>query len=305
MNTKKTKVIVTGGAGFIGSHLVEALVGEGYDVHVIDDLSAGKREQVHPSATLHIHDIRKFDDIASVFTGAKLVFHLAALPRVQPSIIDPRLTNEINHTGTLNVLVAARDAKVRRVVYAASSSAYGDQEKLPLTEDMAADPLSPYGLQKYVGELQCRLFSRIYGLQTVSLRYFNVYGPRASNEGAYALVVSRFLAQRQKGEPMTVVPDGTQSRDFTHVRDIVRANILAARSRNVGAGEAINIGGGKNYTVSEIAEMIGGPTVFVEPRIEPKHTRADITKARELLGWKPQVVFEDGIAELKKLHGLV
>jgi UDP-glucose 4-epimerase len=301
---KKIKAVVTGGAGFIGSNVADQLVAEGFDVHIIDDLSGGKRKYINPSAKFYELDIRNFDSIAPVFAGADLVFHLAALPRVQPSIDDPRRTNDINVAGTLNVLVAARDAKVKRVIYSASSSAYGDQSKMPLVETMIANPLSPYGLQKYVGELQCRLFSQIYGLETVSLRYFNVYGPRASHEGAYALVISRFLAQRQKGEPMTIVPDGKQSRDFTHVRDIVRANLLAARSLKVGRGEVMNIGGGKNYTVLEIADVIGGPKVFVEPRIEPKHTLADITKAKELIGWVPQEKFEDGIAELKKIYRL-
>ncbi len=296
--------MVTGGAGFIGSHVADQLAAEGFDVHSIDDLSGGKQEYVNSAATFHKLDIRNFDAIAPIFAGADLVFHLAALPRVQPSIDDPRRTNDINVTGTLNVLVAARDAKVRRVIYSASSSAYGDQSTMPLVETMEANPLSPYGLQKYVGELQCRLFSKIYGLETVSLRYFNVYGPRASHDGAYALVISRFLSQRQKGEPMTVVPDGKQSRDFTHVRDIVRANLLAARSTKVGKGEVMNIGGGKNYTVLDIADMIGGPKVFVEPRIEPKHTLADIRLAKERIDWAPKENFEDGIAELKKIYGL-
>ncbi|OHA06852.1 MAG: hypothetical protein A2934_00630, partial [Candidatus Sungbacteria bacterium RIFCSPLOWO2_01_FULL_47_10] len=249
MDDKKTKIIVTGGAGFIGSTLVDELIAGGSsDVHVIDNLVAGKRENIHPKANFHELDIRDFDAIAPVFAGARFVFHLAALPRVQPSILDPRTTHDVNVTGTLNVLVAARDAKVKRVIYAASSSTYGDQDELPLREGMDARPKSPYALQKYEGELSCRLFSEIYGLETVSLRYFNVYGPRASSGGAYALVISIFLNQRKNGEPMTIVPDGKQSRDFTHVRDIVRANILAAESSKVGRGEVINIGGGKNHT---------------------------------------------------------
>lgn len=304
MSETKTKVIVTGGAGFIGSHLVEVLVAKNFDVHVIDNLVAGKRENVNSGAKLYEVDIRDFDKIKPIFEGADLVFHLAALPRVQPSIIDPRTTHDTNVTGTLNALVAARDAKVKRVIYSASSSAYGNQDKLPLTEDMPAMPLSPYGLQKYIGELECRLFSEIYGLETVSLRYFNVYGPRASSEGAYALVIGKFLEQRKKGEPLTIVPDGNQSRDFTHVKDVVRANILAAESPRVGKGEVVNIGGGRNYSVNELADIIGGPRIFIEPRTEPKHTLADISKAKELLGWEPQVKFEEGIAELKALNGL-
>lgn len=302
---KNNKIIVTGGAGFIGSHLVDELVEQGFsDIHVIDNLAGGKRENVNSKAALHVEDIRDFEKIASIFKDAKYVFHLAALPRVQPSILDPRTTHDVNVTGTLNVLVAARDAGVKRLIYSASSSAYGDQKVLPLREDMEARPKSPYGLQKYQGELMAKLFSELYGLEAVSLRYFNVYGPRAATEGAYALVTAIFLRQRRENKPLTIVPDGTQSRDFTHVRDVVRANILASESPHVGKGEVINIGGGRNRTVLEVAGLIGGPTVFIEPRIEPKHTLADISCAKELLSWEPQVKFEEGILELKKLHGL-
>src|SRR3989338_334739 len=304
MANEKTKVIVTGGAGFIGSHLALALLKKCFSVHTIDDLSGGKSERIPKEAVVHQADIRKFEEIAPLFKDAKYVFHTAALPRVQPSIQDPRTTHDINVTGTLNVLLAARDAKTRRVVYSASSSAYGNQDSLPLHEGMDASPLSPYGLQKYIGELQCKLFSQIYGLETVSLRYFNVYGPGASAEGAYALVISRFLDQRKRGEPMTVVPDGQQSRDFTHVHDVVRANILSAESTKVGQGEVINIGGGKNRSVLEVAELIGGPWKFTDPRLEPKHTLADISRAKELIGWEPKIEFEEGISELKNLYQL-
>lgn len=300
-----SKVIVTGGAGFIGSHLVNALIERGFEVHIVDNFSTGKRERLDPKAVLHEADIRDGEKLAPIFKDARFVFHTAALPRVQPSIQNPVASHEVNVNGTLNVLVAALDAKVRRVVYSASSSAYGDQEKLPLAENMSARPLSPYGLQKYIGELYCRLFYQIYNLETVSLRYFNVYGPGASTEGAYALVIGKFLDQRKRGEPMTVVPDGKQSRDFTHVRDAVRANILAAESGKVGKGEVVNIGGGRNRAVIEVADLIGGPRVFIEPRIEPKHTLADISRAKNLIGWEPEITLEEGIAELKRVYGLV
>lgn len=300
----KKKVIVTGGAGFIGSHIVDGLVRLGYEVVIIDNLLTGKRERIHPQATFYEKDIRSFEDITPLFAGVDFVFHLAALPRVQPSIQDPRTTHDINVTGTLNVLLAARDAGVKRVIYSASSSAYGNQDTLPLTEDMTPGPVSPYGLQKLQGEMLCSLFSKVYNLGTVSLRYFNVYGPGANTEGAYALVIGKFLDQKKRGEKLTIVPDGKQSRDFTHVRDVVRANILAAESSRVGQGEVINIGGGHNTTVLEIAELIGGPHIFIEPRLEPKHTLADISKAKTLLGWEPRVKFEDGILELKNIFGL-
>lgn len=300
------KSIVTGGAGFIGSHIVDALVERGDEVHIIDNFSTGKREHLNPHAALHEKDIRDFEAIAPIFVGASRVFHCAALARVQPSIKDPRTSHDVNSKGTTNVLVAARDAGVSRLVYSASSSVYGDQDTLPLHEEMEARPMSPYALQKYTGELSCRLFSQIYGIETVSLRYFNVYGPRQTTEadGAYATVIGIFLGQRAAGRPMTVVPDGTQSRDFTHVADVVRANLLAAESGKVGKGEVINIGTGKAYTINEVAEMIGGPTVWIEPRIEPKATLADITKAKTLLGWEPTVDFKQGIEELKKVYNI-
>lgn len=301
------KCIVTGGAGFIGSHITDALVKRGDEVHVIDNFSTGKRENLNPRAVLHEKDIRNFDAIAPIFQGISRVFHCAALARVQPSIKDPRASHEVNSGGTTNILVAARDAGVKRLIYSASSSAYGNQDTLPLHEAMDARPMSPYALQKYTGELSCRLFSQIYGIEIVSLRYFNVYGPRQTTEadGAYATVIGIFLGQRAAGRPMTLVPDGTQSRDFTHVRDVVRANLLAAELSRVGKGEVINIGTGKAYTMNEVAEMIGGSTVWIKPRIEPKATLADIRKAKNLLGWQPTVDFKEGIEELKKLYGIV
>jgi nucleoside-diphosphate-sugar epimerase len=304
MKRGKNKVIVTGGAGFIGSHVSDLLLARGFKVYVIDNLSAGRKENMDSRVVFYKADIRDFEKIAPIFVGAKYVFHLAAWPRVQPSIIDPRTTYDINVTGALNVFLAARNAKAKRIIYSASSSAYGNQKILPIKEEMTPNPLSPYGLQKYIGELQCRLFSQIYGIETVSLRYFNVYGPRAPHEGDYALVVSKFLAQCSRGEPMTIVPDGKQSRDMVHARDVARANLLAAESPAVGKGEVINIGGKKNYSVLEIAKIIGGKTVFIKPRLEPKHTLADISKAKKLLGWKPEITLEQGIRELKEIYGV-
>lgn len=302
----KKRSIVTGGAGFIGSHIVDALVARGDDVRVIDNFATGKRENLNPRATLHEGDIRDLPFLHTACAGAHVVFHCAALARVQPSIKDPVTSHSVNSVGTLNVLVASKDAGVKRVVYSASSSAYGNQEISPLSETMEPRPMSPYALQKYTGELSCRLFSQLYGLETVSLRYFNVYGPRQTTEadGVYATVVGIFLGQRKKGQPMTIVPDGEQRRDFTHVRDVVRANLLASESSLVGKGEVINIGTGKNYSINDVARFVGGPTVFMEPRTEPKVTLADNTKAKELLGWEPQVSFVDGINELKKLAGI-
>lgn len=302
------KYIVTGGAGFIGSHVVDALINRGDEVHVVDNFLSGKRERVNSQAIVHEVDIRNFDDLIPIFKGAAGVFHLAAQPRMQYSIKEPRLTNDINITGTLNVLLAARDTRVKRVVYSASSSAYGTNHPMPLREDMEARPVIPYAIQKRVGEQYCEMVARFYGLETVAIRYFNVYGPRQTTaaDGPYATVIGIFLEQARTGKPMTVVPDGTQKRDFTHVYDVARANFLAMESPHVGKGEIINIGTGTNYSVLQVADMIGGKWEFAPPRLgETKETLADNSKAKELLGWEPRVSFEEGMAELKKLNGLV
>ncbi|MDO8481490.1 MAG: NAD-dependent epimerase/dehydratase family protein [bacterium] len=299
------KAVVTGGAGFIGSHLVSELIVRGLDVHVVDNYAGGKREdRINPKATYHNVDIRDYEKLAPIIQGALYVFHEAALPRVQFSIEHPQETFSVNVDGTVSVLRAAHEGGVKRLIYAASSSAYGDQEKMPLSEDFPAQPKSPYGLQKYIGELSCRLWSEVYGLSTVSLRYFNVYGPNFDPNGPYALVIGKFLSQKSAGQPLTITGDGTHTRDFTHVRDIVRANLLAMESSSVGHGEVINIGAGRNVSVNEIAKMISGPSIHIDPRLEPAHTLADTTRAKELLGWKPTVKLEDGISELKKLMGL-
>lgn len=299
----KTKVVVTGGAGFIGSNLVKELVRKDFDVHVIDNLVGGKKEAVHPSSALHVVDIRNLPEISPVFAGAKYVFHLAALPRVQYSIECPEETNDVNVNGTLNVLIAAQKAGVKKFVYSASSSVYGDQEIMPLHEDLPASPKSPYGLQKYIGELMCRVWSEVYGLPTISLRYFNVYGPGQSEEGAYALVIAKFLKQKREGAPLTITGDGKQTRDFTSVHDVVHANLLAAENENKETknGGVFNIGAGKSYSVNQVAKLIGGKTVYIPERLEPKHTLADNSKARKILGWEPMVAFETGMKEIAAL----
>lgn len=290
-----SKVLVTGGAGFIGSNLVDALIKQGEEVIIIDNLSTGKKENVNPKAQFVEADITNLEQIKAYFEDVDYVFHLAALPRVQLSIEKPIETHKANIDGTLNVLLAARDAKVKRLIYSASSSAYGDTDKLPAKEDQLPKPISPYGLHKYVGEHYARLFSLLYGLETVSLRYFNVYGPKMAFEGAYVTVIAVFLKQKREGKKLTIWGDGTQTRDFTYIDDVVRANILAAKSDKVGKGEVINIGAGDNHSVNEVAEKIGGETVNEPPRIEPHDTLADISKAKELLGWQPEVNFDEGV----------
>ena len=295
------KAIVVGGAGFIGSHIVDALLLKGYEVHIIDNMSGGKQERINPQARFHQKDIRNLEDIKPIIAGADYVFHLAALPRVQYSIEFPQETHDVNITGTLNVMIAAQLGNVKKLVYSASSSAYGDQPVMPLKEDMLPSPKSPYGLHKHVGELYAKVWSEVYGLPTVSLRYFNVYGPRFDAEGAYALVIGKFLKQKKEGKPITITGDGKQTRDFTHVRDVVNANILAAESDTVGKGEVINIGAGKNASINRIAELIGGTIEYVPARLEPHDTLADNSKAKQLLGWTPHVTLEDGIAELLRI----
>ena len=302
----KTIAVVTGGAGFIGSHIVRELLSKNYDVRVIDNYSGGKfPERVSEEATYFEGDILDTDLIKKVCEGATYVFHTAALPRVQFSIEFPEETTAVNIGGTVAVLSAAQKAGVKRVIYSASSSAYGDQDTLPLVETMTPSPKSPYALQKYVGELECKLFTELHALETVCLRYFNVYGPQADPNGAYALVVAKFIELKKQGKPMTIAGTGKNTRDYTHVSDIVAANILAATSTNVGAGEVLNVGGGRQVSVLEIAQMIGGDVEFGEPRFEPAHTLADTSLANKLLRWQPKVPFDEGLANLLQEAGLV
>ncbi len=301
-NLKKSKItaLVTGGAGFIGSHLVDALLKKGWRVKVIDNLSTGKKENLNPAAKFHLLDIRDLEKIRPIFKRVDYVFHLAALPHVEKSIQDPLGANQVNLGGTLNVLVASKDAAIKKLVYASSCSVYGNQEKTPSREDMGPHPISPYALQKYASELYCRLFSEIYGLKTVSLRCFNIYGPRQPLGGAYCSVIGIFLGQRLAGKPMTIVGDGSQRRDFISVFDVVMANILAAQNKKIGQGEAINIGAGRNWSVGELAKMIGGPTVKIPPRVEIKKSLADNGLAKKVLGWRPEVKLSKWLEEYKK-----
>ncbi|HEY4513819.1 MAG TPA: SDR family NAD(P)-dependent oxidoreductase [Candidatus Paceibacterota bacterium] len=302
----KQKAVVTGGAGFIGSHIVDALVKQNFEVHVVDNFTAGKNdERINKNANYHELDIRDTDKIEEVFQGADVVFHTAALPRVPYSVEHPVETTDVNVKGTVSVLTAAARAKVRRVVYSSSGSSYGEQQTLPLSESMVASPVNPYGLQKYVGELFAKVWAETYGIQTVSLRYFNVYGPKLDPTGPYALAVGAFLLARKNGKPMTIFGDGTVTRDYTHVNDVVRANLLAADSVNVGKGEVINIGAGRNVTIKFLADLVGGEIVYAPPRIEAHDSLADNRRAKELLGWEPTIKLEDGIAALKKEFGII
>ena len=285
------KYVITGGAGFIGSNLVERLVKEGNEVHVIDNFSFGKLENCNKKAHYYNIDLSQksnFNQVKEVCKNADSVFHLACIARVQPSIKNP-VKYEMNNTiSTVNILKASVESNVRRFIYSSSSSVYGNQTNLPLKEDFKTNPMSPYGAQKLYGEILCKTFSKVYGLETVSLRYFNVYGEKQNIDGAYALVIGIFLNQRFNEKSLTVRGDGSQRRDFTYVGDVVRANILASNSEHVGSGEIINIGNGKNKSINEIASYVGGKIKYIEPVLEPFETLADNLKAKKLLNWEPK-----------------
>jgi nucleoside-diphosphate-sugar epimerase len=301
------KYIVTGGAGFIGSNLVDLLIEENHEVVVIDNFSSGKKENCNKKAQyfeLDISDHSNFEDLKRILLGSAGVFHLAALPRVQESIDNPLHFEKNNTLSTINILKACADVNVKRLVYSASSSAYGNAVNLPSKEEDPINPISPYAMQKYYGEVACKMFADVYGVETVSLRYFNVYGERQSLEGAYALVMCVFARQRLNDEPLTIRGDGEQRRDFTHVKDIARANIMAMSSKKVGSGEVINIGNSDNRSVNQIAEMIGGPTVNVDPVVEPRETLADNSKAKDLLGWSPTIIIEEWVPKYKEELGI-
>lgn len=300
-----SRYLVTGGAGFIGTNIVKQLLADGHAVRVLDNFSAGDfarfSERQQPGAEYVKGDIRDIDAVKKAIAGIDGVFHEAAVPRVPYSVEHPRETTDHNIMGTVNVLEAARDAGVKRVLFASSSSVYGSDETVALNEDMPKRPKSPYALQKLTGQEYCRLFFELYGLETVSLCYFNIYGPYMDPNGAYALVIGKFLLQRSKNEPMTICGDGEYYRDYTHVSDAVRANLLAMKSDRVGKGEMINIGNSKPYSVNQLAKFIGGPTVPIDPRKgDPRYSCADVTKAKELLLWEPTVSLEEGIEMMKR-----
>ncbi len=301
--------LITGGAGFIGTNLAIGLKKAGHTVKVIDNFAGGKKEdRIQKDVEYVDGDIRDFDLLLREMKGIDGVFHMAALPRVLYSVEHPQETHDVNVNGTLNVLLAARDAGVKRVVFSSSSSTYGDQPKeaYPLKEDsVIKKPLAPYALHKFIGEEYCRVFSELYGLQTVSLVYYNVYGSFCDPDGAYALVIGRFLKLRKENKPLTIRGDGEYYRDYTHVTDVVRANLLAMTKETVGKGEVVNIGNNHPYSVNQLAELIGGEHVFVDPLPgEMRYTNADNTKAKRLLGWEPTIALEDGVATLKKEWGL-
>lgn len=292
-------VLVTGGAGFIGSHLTEELLRRGYKVKVLDSLISGYREWVSDEAEFIQGDVADLEACREAAKGTVGIFHMAALSRVAASLDDVQACTYPNVVGTQNILIAAREVGVRKLVYSASSTHYGNLPP-PHVESMPAEFLTLYGLTKFAGEQYCMLFDKMYGLPTVSLRYFNVYGPRQPTKGVYALVLGIFLRQRAEGKPLTIHGDGAQRRDFVHVRDVVRANIMAYESDV--HGEAFNVGSGVNYSIKELADIVWPDQVF-EPRRkgDAEVTLADVTKMRELLGWVPEVDFKRGVQELMQM----
>lgn len=302
MNAKPKKTLVTGGAGFIGSHLAEGLLARGHEVSVVDNFACGSEANLeamkdNPSFKVHKADITDHEAIRPLFDGIDWVFHLAALADIVPSIRDPLSYHRANVDGTVSVLEAARAGGVKRFVYAASSSCYGIPDEYPTPEDAAIRPMYPYALTKYVGEEYVRHWHRTYGMPAVSLRLFNVYGPRSRTAGTYGAVFGVFLAQKLAGKPFTVVGDGEQTRDFTFVTDVARAFIMAAESD--ASGEVMNVGSNHTYSVNRLVELLGGPVVHIPKRPgEPDCTFGQTAKISRLLGWKPAVSFEDGVRQM-------
>ncbi len=300
--------IVTGGAGFIGSHVTESLLNTDHKVIVIDDFSLGKEENLaHLKENKNLTIVKRSitENLLDILTPEiNAIFHLAALPRVQFSIQYPQETHHVNINGTLNLLEACRKAGIKRFIFSSSSAIYGNQEKLPIQEEMKPLPLSPYALQKLAGEYYCKLYQEIYGLETISLRYFNVYGPRQNTEGTYANLIPKCISLVEKNTPPQIYGNGEQTRDFIFVSDVVDANLLAAAAKNQQCfGEAFNIGSGKNFSVKNVIEEIVKRSrkkiipLYNPPVIEPRDTLAGISKAKELLSWEPKISFEKGIEE--------
>jgi nucleoside-diphosphate-sugar epimerase len=300
-------VLVTGGGGFIGSHLVQELVGSGYEVGVLDDFSAGDESNLAPvrqSVKLHRGDIADREFVKDVIRGYEMVVHQAARVSVTRSVEDPAETNRRNTDGTLNLLVASKDEGVERFVYASSSSVYGETQELPKVETMEPHPVSPYAVSKLAAENYCRVFSSVYGLKTVSLRYFNVYGPR-QKPGPYGGAIPAFFKKALSGEPPIIYGDGTQTRDFTYVKDVVQANLLCLEKPLKG-GEVYNVGSGKRISVNELARLVcrlagqGGlePVHMPQRAGDVMHSLADISKISHEMGYKPSYTMEAGLGEV-------
>ena len=299
------KAVVTGGAGFIGSNLVDKLIDMGVETHVIDDLSTGKEENINPKAEFHKEDLATMEPDLNHWRlkNTDVVFHLAALARVQPSIDNPLPYHDANVTGTLKMLQLSKNLGVSKFVFSSSSSVYGDT-KVPTSEQNTLNPISPYALHKLIGEQYCKLFSKLYGIDTVSLRYFNVYGEKMNLEGAYKLVIPIFAQQMLKDKILTINNDGEQRRDFTYVGDVVQANILTATHTKNFNGDVFNVGNGNNYSVNELADMFGGEKTYGNKVIEPFETLSDNSKIDLELNWKPTGNLTSWIQKYKQELGI-
>ena len=297
------KCLVTGGAGFIGSHVVSRLLHDGHEVVVIDNESAEANDAFNwydNDVENHIEDIRDIEACRPIFKGVEAVFHLAAHSRIQLAMKNPFDCVTTNVEGTCNMLELAREVGARRFINSSTSSSYGLNNEPPLREYMPTDCLNHYSASKVSAEKFCYMYYRLHGLRTISLRYFNVYGPRQPLKGQYAPVIGLFQEQKRRGEPMTIVGDGEQRRDFTHVDDVVEANMCALN--NYVSCEAINIGTGTNYSINQVADMIGGEKVYIpERKGEARETIADITKAKSMLGWEPKIKLEDQLTNYGQL----
>lgn len=293
------RCVVTGGCGFIGSHIVDALLTRGHSVTVIDDCSSGNPDRLNGSARMVKGSVLDNSPLEDAVQGTDCVFHLAARARIARSVKDPIGTHHVNVVGTLNVLEAARRHGVSRFVYISSSSVYGNQNTHVMHEGMVPDPISPYGLQKLIGEQYCTLYARMHGITIASLRYFNVYGPRQVSEGPYSLVVARFRRQREQGKPITIYGDGLQTRSYTYVDEAVRATVSAgAEALPPSCNTILNIGSGEETSVLEIARLVGGEVIHINPnprgRFEERRKAADYSRAKAILGWEPAVDFHTG-----------
>jgi UDP-N-acetylglucosamine/UDP-N-acetyl-alpha-D-glucosaminouronate 4-epimerase len=297
------RVLVTGGAGFVGSNLVRGLLERGERVRLLDNFSTGNRGNLVGLDDVEIveGELRSYERVHAATRGVELVFHLGALPSVPRSVQDPLTTSAVNVEGTLNVLLAARDEGIRRVVFASSSSVYGNSGELPRVETANPDPISPYGVAKLAAERYCVSFSRVYPLETIALRYFNVFGPNQDPRSQYAAVVPRFITEAAAGRPVPIYGDGTQSRDFTYVANVVEATILAADAAD-GSGAILNVATGRSVTVNELADAVGamlGVEVEKEYRDaragDVSHSWADVSAAERVLGWQPRVTLEEGL----------
>jgi len=294
------KCLVTGGAGFIGSHIVDKLIEKGHEVVVIDNESSEVHDHFYfnDKATYYKLDIADYQATRSVYDGVDYVFHCAAESRIQPAILNPLLAIRTNTLGTGTVLQCSREASVKKIMYSSTSSGYGLVNEPPLEETMPDDCLNPYSVSKVSGEKLCKMYNDLFGVKTVIFRYFNVYGHREPLKGPYAPVVGLFLRQHRAGQPLTIVPDGTQRRDFTHVEDVVQANLLAMEVDHEHYGEVFNVGTGTNHSVLELAAMISDNTVEVEARIgEAYITLANNQKIRDILGWAPTKHIGDYVKE--------